>query len=241
MLKKNISIVLFILGVSIHAGCCCHRSYPPMLPLDWSARECNKKSLEDDPEQARLHVLIMYHGMSCTHTALRLYCRTKGPLFWDPAGSFAKRERYLGPAARQNKSFAAPPYMDSVRLDDVITEEVPSINQYMAWRKLINTHTVEIFEFNISDAEAEELWTILRYGTKRSHTKGAFGTHSIGLTCGLSVARFLHRFAEDIVKVDTVFFPHNLAKQLYQENPDRVIVYMDDQLYYYIPPENHIE
>jgi hypothetical protein len=131
--------------------------------------------------------------------------------------------------------------MDSERRNDVISEEVPTINQYLAWRKLINTHAVEIFEYNIPDGEAEELWTILRYGTKRSHPKGSFSTKAIGLTCGLSVARFLHRFAEDIVEVDNVFYPHNLAKQLYKENPDRVIIYRDEQLSYYIPSENHVE
>ncbi len=241
MLKKNILIVLFILGVSLHAGCCFHRSYPPMLPTTWNGNECNAKSLEDNPEQTNLHVMVMYHRTSCKHTALRLYCRTKGPLFWDPAGAFATQVRYLGPAARHNRDFATKPYMDSERRDDVISEEVPTINQYLAWRKLINTHAVEIFEYNIPDDEAEELWTILQYGTKRSHPKGSFSTKAIGLTCGLSVARFLHRFSEDIVEVDTVFFPHNLAKQLYKENPDRVIVYRDEQLSYYIPSENHVE
>ena len=58
-----------------------------------------------------------------------------------------------------------------------------------------------------------------------------------GGLCGLSVAKYLHRFAEDIVKVETVWHPHRLAKQLYKENPDRVIVYRDKQLSYYIPSE----
>jgi len=62
-----------------------------------------------------------------------------------------------------------------------------------------------------------------------------------GGLCGLSVAKYLHRFAEDIVKVETVWHPHSLAKQLYKENPDRVIVYRDKQLSYYIPSENHVE
>jgi len=212
-----------------------------MLPGSWSANECNPKSLDDNPEQAKLHVMVMYHKNSCKHTALRLYCPSKGPLFWDPAGAFATQVRYLGPAARHNRNFATKRYMDSKRRDDVMSEKVPTLNQYLDWRKMINTHAVEIFEFNITDSEAEELWYILRYGTKRSHPKGRFSTKAIGLTCGLSVARFLHRFAEDIVEVDTVFFPHNLAKQLYKKNPDRVIIYRDGQLSYYIPPENHVE
>ena len=86
MLKKNISIVLFILGVSLLTGCCFHGSYPPMLPSTWNGNEYDAKSLEDNSEQSKLHVMVMYHKTSCKHTALRLYCRTKGPLFWDPAG-----------------------------------------------------------------------------------------------------------------------------------------------------------
>ncbi len=116
---------------------------------------------------------------------------------------------------------------------------MPSINQYLVWRKFINTHAAEIFEFNIVEDKAEELWTILRDATKRSHPNGKFHTKALGGACGLSIAKFLHRFAEDVVEVDTVFFPHNLAKQLYKQNPDRIIIYRDEQLYCYIPPENN--
>ena len=235
---KKIFIVLLLLGIGINAGCCFHRSYPPMLPVNWNANECNPKSLDDNPDQAKLHVMVMYHKTSCKHTALRLYCPSNGPLFWDPAGAFATQIRYLGPAARHHREFATKRYMDAKRTDDVMSEKVPTLNQYMDWRKAINTHAVEIFEFNITDSEAEELYAVLRYGTKRSHPKGQFSTKAIGLTCGLSVARFLHRFAEDTVEVDTVFFPHNLAKQLYKKKPDRVIIYRDDHLSYYIPSEN---
>ena len=117
----------------------------------------------------------------------------------------------------------------------------PGLNQYLDWRKRIDTHAVEIFEFNIPDEQAEEIWNILRYGTKRSHPKGRFSTNAMGGLCGFSVAKFLHRFADDIVKVDTVWHPHNLAKQLYKENPDRVIIYRDGHLSFYIPSENNVE
>jgi hypothetical protein len=241
MLKNNISIASFILGVGLLSGCCFHGSYPPMLPSTWNGKECNAKSLEDNSGQSKLHVMVMYHKTSCKHTALRLYCRTKGPLFWDLAGAFATQVRYLGPAARHNRDFATKRYMDSERRDDVINEKVPSLNQYLDWRKTINTHAVEIFEFNITDSEAEELYAVLRYGTKRSHPKGRFSTNAMGGLCGLSVAKYLHRFAEDIVKVDVVWHPHSLAKQLYKEDPDRVIIYRDKQLSYYIPSENYVE
>ncbi len=240
MLKKNIIFVLFILGISLQAGCCYHRSNPPMLPKAWYGKECNAKSLEDNPEQAKLHVMVMYRGVSCVHTTLRVYCRSKGPLFWDPAGGFASRHRYAG-QARRYRRYDAPVNEGPVRENDVLVEKAPSLNQYLDWRKRIDTHAVEIFEFNISDEQAEEIWTIIRYGTKRSHPKGRFSTNAMGGLCGLSVAKYLHRFAEDIVKVDTVWHPHNLAKQLYKENPDRVIIYRDGHLSFYIPSENRVE
>ncbi len=239
MLKKNIIFVLLILGISLQTGCCYHRSNPPMLPKAWYGKECNVKSLEDNPEQAKLHVMVMYRGTSCVHTTLRVYCRAKGPLFWDPAGSFASHHLYAG-QARRHRRYEAPVKEESVRENDVIVEKVPSLNQYLDWRKRIDTHAVEIFEFNTSEEKAEEIWTILRYGTKRSHPRGRFSTNAMGGLCGLSVAKFLHRFAEDIVKVDTVWHPHNLAKQLYNENPNRVVIYRDGHLFFYIPSENHV-
>jgi hypothetical protein len=237
VLKKNIISVLFVFGIGLQAGCCYHRSNPPMLPKAWYGKECDAKSLDDNPGQSKLHVMVMYRGTSCVHTTLRVFCQTKGPVFWDPAGGFAAKHHYAG-QARRHRRFDAPVKDGYVRENDVLVEKVPGLNQYLDWRKRIDTHAVEIFEFNLTDSEAEELYTILHYGTKRSHPKGRFSTKAIGLTCGLSVARFLHRFAEDIVEVDTVFFPHNLAKQLYNEKPDRVVIYRDDHLSYYIPSEN---
>ncbi len=35
--------------------------------------------------------------------------------------------------------------------------------------------------------------------------------------------------------------PHNLAKRLYKENQDRVILYRDGRFSFYIPSENHVE
>ncbi|GAX62314.1 hypothetical protein SCALIN_C29_0098 [Candidatus Scalindua japonica] len=76
-----------------------------------------------------------------------------------------------------------------MRENDVFVEKVLGINQYLDWRKRINTQAVEIFEFNVSDEQAEEIWTILRYGTKRPHPKGRFSTNSMGGLCGFSVAK----------------------------------------------------
>ncbi len=237
MLKKNLLIILLVLGLTVHSGCCFHRSSVPKLPKTWYCNECDTKSLEDDTEQAKLHVFIMYSGMICSHVALRVYCQSKGPIFWDPAGGFGRHHEDVDPAI-QNSHFDIPAELGSVRKKDMIVEGVPSINQYLAWRKQIQTSGVEVFEFNLSDEDAEKFWTIIRDGTNRSHPKGAFHTNAVGGTCGLVVAKFLHRFAGDIVVVNTVLYPHNLSKQLYRGNPDRVIVYRNDHLSYYIPSEN---
>ncbi len=240
MLKKKILTVLFVLGISVHSGCCFHRSSVPMLPKAWYGNECDAKSLDDDTEQAKLHIFIMYRGMICSHVALRVYCPSKGSLFWDPAGGFGIPDNYVDPPL-QDSHFDILADLSSVRENDVIIKRAPSINQYLAWRKYIQTSGVEIFEFNLSDDDAEKLWMILRYGTNRSHPKGAFHTNTFGGMCGSVVAKFLHRFAEDIVNVNTVLYPHNLSKQLYKEYPDRVIVYQDNHLNFYTPSENHAE
>ncbi len=236
MLKKKLFIIIFVFGTTVHSGCCFHRSSVPKLPKTWYGNECDTKSLEDDAEQAKLHIFIMYSGMICSHVAVRVCCQSKGPIFWDPAGGFGRHDDE--DPTLQNSHFDIPAELGSVRKKDMIVEGVPSINQYLAWRKQIQTSGVEIFEFNLSDDDAEKFWTIIRYGTNRSHPKGAFHTNALGGTCGLVVAKFLHRFADNIVKVDTVLYPHNLSKQLYNGNPDRVIVYRDDHLSYYIPSEN---
>lgn len=243
MIKNNIFIILFTFVAVIHTGCCFHRSCP-MLPKTWNANECNAKSLEDNDKQAKLQVMVMYNKGPCSHVALRLYSKRRGPIFWDPAGGFAnEQDNFDNEQGNENNedhelSINNSGNADSIRQDDIIIKSVPSINEYLAWRKFINTHAAEIFEFNISEDYAENLWTILRNGTKRSHPKGKFHTDAIGGTCGLSIAKFLHRFADDIIKVKSVLYPHNLAKQLYNQNPDRVIIYRDDQLYYYVPSEN---
>ncbi len=236
MLKKKLLIILFALGIAVNSGCCFHHSSVPKLPKTWHGNECDTKSLEDDPEQAKLHVFIMYSGMICSHVALRVYGQSKGSIFWDPAGGFGRHDD-VDPTL-QNSDSDIPAELGSVREKDVIVEGAPSINQYLAWRKQIQTSGVEIFEFNLSDDDAGKFWNIIRYGTNYSHPKGAFQTNAVGGTCGLVVAKFLHRFAEGIVDVNTVLYPHNLSKQLYKENPDRVIVYRNDHLSYYIPSEN---
>ena len=246
MIKKNISAIIFIFITIFPISCCFHRTCP-MLPRTWSANECNSKSLEDNDKQAKLHVMVMYNEGPCSHVALRLYCQDKGPIFWDPAGGFANEQGNYGmnqgnvdnEDEDQELSINNSSTVNSIRFNDVTTKKAPSINEYLAWRKTIKTHAAEIFEFNISEAEAENLWDILRNGTTRSHPKGKFHTNAIGGTCGLSIAKFLHRFAEDIIKVNSAFYPHNLAKQLYKQNPDRVIIYRDGQLDYYIPLENY--
>ena len=243
MINKNILTILFTFITLTLTGCCFHRTCP-MLPKTWNANKCNTKSLEDNNKQAKLHVMVMYNEGPCSHVALRLYSQEKGPIFWDPAGGFANEQGNFGnDQGNENDedyelSINNPSNLNSIRLNDIITKKAPSINEYLEWRRIIHTHAAEIFEFNISETEAVNLWDILRNGTTRSHPKGKFHTNAMGGTCGLSIAKFLHRFAEDIIKVNSAFYPHNLARQLYKQNPDRVIIYRDGQLDYYIPLEN---
>ena len=112
-----------------------------MLPKAWYGKECNVKSLEDDPVQSKLHVMVMYRGTSCMHTTLRVYCQTKDPVFWDPAGGFAAQHHYAG-QVRWRRRFDAPVKEGPVHENDVLV----GLNKYLDWRKRIDTQVVEISE-----------------------------------------------------------------------------------------------
>ena len=215
--------------------------YPPMLPSTWYGNECNAKSLEDNSKQSKLHVMIMYRGASCVHTALRVYCRSNGSLFWDPAGGFASRHRYAG-QARRYRRYEAPVNEGPVRENDVLVEKAPSLNQYLDIGGNVLIHMLLRSSSLIFQMSRRKKSGLLFVMVPNVHIlKADLVQMQWGGLCGLSVAKYLHRFAEDIVKVDVVWHPHSLAKQLYKENPDRVIIYRDEQLSYYIPSENYVE
>jgi hypothetical protein len=80
-------------------------------------------------------------------------------------------------------------------------------------------------------------------GTDKSHPRGKFTTESNGLFCSLAVSGFLNRFATPIMNVPQKYFlPHKLARVLYTQSPDRVLVFRRNKLpMVYVPPPNTLD
>ncbi len=214
MLIKTYRIIL-LLGL-VFVSSCLHAPLP-YAPLNLMSTQIEPQALEDDAEQARLNVLVIYGTSACAHTALRLHSPGRGALFWDPAGSYGTK----GSAkARRQK--------------DLVFDDTPTLSDYLFFRREIPTSAVEIFEWLIPTKKADELHDILLLGADRSNGKGKFSSRGYGLFCGSKVSDFLHRFAEDIITVQNAFFPHNLAKQLYAQSPDRVIIIKGKDLKTYL-------
>lgn len=153
-----------------------------------------------------LQILIMYSPNICSHAALRLQAPDRPPLFWDPAGGYGREGSRT-----------------SARSNDIL-EIPPTLNQYLQFRTEIPTDTAEIFEWYISKKDMDGIYTILSTGTGPEHPQGDFSTQGTGFFCASHISDFLNRFGGDIIQVEQNFFPHNLARQLYEQDPGRVIL-----------------
>ena len=204
MHKKVLTILLLAITFLIMG---CGHKPNPFLPLEAKKTQIPSNHLEDQKGRASLQVFIMYSSSFCAHAALRVYHPGRGAIFWDPAGGYGVDGNV---------------YVK--RKKDVILDGAPSINDYIRFRTEIPTRSLEIFIWQITLDKADDLYAILLDGTDEVHPKGAFSTQGKGLFCGAHVSDFLNRFASDLFYVEKVFFPHDLSKQLYKKEPDRIII-----------------
>jgi hypothetical protein len=194
----------------------------PHLPDAWSAVAADFTTIADRPEQARLQIIIAYGQLVDNHAALRLVGPRRPVLFWDPGGGYNKQ--------------TAP----HTRWNDIIVEDPPDLQAYLAFRRTHYDAAVEVFEWHITAGQADELYDVLRYGTDADHPAGRFSSSTAGLFCSTAISDFLRRFAGDIMTVsDTYFWPNELAQALYTQSPDRVIVFRAaDAPVIYRPPKS---
>jgi hypothetical protein len=166
------------------------------------------ESITNRPEKARLQVLIASGVAWDNHTALRLVTLGQPVVFWDPGGGYG----------------VAPG--NSVRRKDLVVVNPPDLKTYLPFRWKNADAAVEIFEWDLEPAYANKLYEILTQGADKNHPAGRFTTQSVGLMCSIAVSDFLNRFAIEIMDVPkTYFLPHKLARELYSQSPDRVLVF----------------
>ena len=180
----------------------------PHLPDSWTGSAADFYAIADRPNEARLQVIIAYGQLVDNHAALRLFGPERPVLFWDPGGGYNKQ--------------TAP----HTRWNDIIVEDPPNLQTYLAFRRTHFDTAVEIFEWRITTEQATTLYDVLWNGTDSSHPEGIFRSETPGLFCSMAISDFLRRFARNIMTItDSHFWPNDLAQALYTQSPDRVIMF----------------
>ena len=208
-----LSVLFLIILLLVSTGC---HGPTPYLPETWLPKPVDPLVLEDNDE-ARMDIFIIYASHMCSHTAVRIYSPTEGSVFWDPAGGYGTEEYPIV----------------AMRSEDLVIDPVPTVSDYVDFRQYAPTSRMEIFEFELADAEAIRLIRILRSGIYPNGSR--FVTRTDAFYCSTVISEFLSEYATSTLRVHKEFFPHNLAKALYAQSPDRVIIYDKNGLFQYYP------
>ena len=163
-----------------------------------------------------LQVLITYNGVLSTHAAVRLEQAGRGSLFWDPAGLY-------GQADADEVGY---PLVNGVqRHNDVIWERAPTLPTYWRFAETTGDTAMEVFEWSLSDAQAQMLYDTLAAGARLGGSNG-FATDTSEPFCAIAVSDFLHRYGQGIVRVsESYLWPTSLAEQLRTQSPDRILIF----------------
>lgn len=187
---------------------CFHRPSPYM-PEDWPRRPAVAESLTAEATAPRLQIIIGYFDIWPNHTALRLVAPERPVVFWDPGGGYGLK----------------PPLRERIR--DLIVDGAPDIPTYMPFRWYNNDALTEIFEWDLSNAEALRMHHVLMVGAGIEPDPGIdFDTETPGFFCAAAISEFLHRFGAPTIRIeDTTASPGRLSRYLYQQTPDRVLLF----------------
>jgi hypothetical protein len=196
----------------------CLHSPAPYRPKDWASKPIDIQSISENADQPRLQVIIVYGPLWCHHSALRLQGAGGRVLFWDPGGSYG--------------------VSDSIqRSKDLIEVDPPDLGRYLEFARQHSSKEVEVFEWDLSDQEANRLYDILSHGNPRDGASGKFSTSTMGGFCAVALSDFLNRFGPAGISVPGKFFlPHNLARVLYARSPKRILVFQRGAVRVVAPP-----
>lgn len=177
------------------------------VPAGWSQQTWTAQAAS--AESGQLQVIICYGSLLSNHAAVRLACAENGPLFWDPGGGYLENAD------------------DVQRRASVVLHPVPTLETYWHWRRdACSEPMMAVFEFDLSRAEAVELYEALVAGADGRASERSFTTERLGGECALAVSDFLEQFQAERVPIGRRYFwPHDLADALWSCEPDRVHVF----------------
>ncbi len=191
---------------------CFHRPAPHM-PADWPHQMADAELLTADPAAPRLQVIIAYFALWPNHVALRLVASQRPVIFWDPGGAYGRKAPQLQ------------------RINDLIIDGAPDIPTYLPFRWAQSDALIEIFEWRLPDAEAWRMHHVLLAGAEIvSDPQIDFSTDAMAFFCADAVSEFLQRYGAPTVHItETTILPARLSRNLYQQNPDRVLIFQRRQ------------
>ncbi|GJL65997.1 MAG: hypothetical protein NPIRA05_09680 [Nitrospirales bacterium] len=212
--------VLIFFQIAMLSGCAVGPA--PYLPHDWISQSHELIAGHNQTIRARLQVFITYSGLETSHSALRLVT-TNGPvIFWDPGGDYG---RFDDDWNAEHGLFPEGTHRDN----DLVLSNPPTIETFAQWRWTLHDTSLEVFEWDLADIQAQRLRQVLLYGTDDSHPAGRFSTWTYPMFCTMATSDFLKRFASPIIQLSQqYFFPDTLAQALYTQSPSRVHVYIRD-------------
>jgi len=201
----------------------CAHAPAPYRPVNWMSSSIDRQSIQNNPNQPLLQVIIVYGPWWCHHSALRLVCPDRPVLFWDPGGSYGIF------------------HQEDIRSKDLILIKPPDLEAYLQFTWIYSSVEVEVFEWDLTLEHAREMYDVLLHGTDKNHPAGRFTTPTMGGFCCVALSDFLHRFAGKTMTVPKSFFyPHDLARVLYTQSPKRVLAFRRGKQTLYVPPSMNL-
>ena len=187
----------------------------PQPPAGWHARPAPEIAEDVSRDRdARMQVIICYGRFVSTHAALRLAVGDGSLLLWDPGGGY----RVDDPRAVGRRA-------------DLVTRDVPTLGTWWQYRGSFTREPYNaVFEWDLAASDGIRLAEMLRAGTVDRGETGQFQTAAVGGACSLAVSEFLRRYGDPYATpAKKSFWPHDLGMQLWDESPDRVIVFGVDK------------
>lgn len=217
MQLKTYLFVLLVFISGIISGCV--HTPVPYLASDQTRIELLEVNFKTQIKVAKLQVIITYNPLFCTHTALRLVRANAPPVLWDPAGSYGTIGEALPDFDTRETTIN--------RTNDLIMDNVPSLDNYWQFSLHLNDVGMEVFEWQIPNSVADSLLKRLQMGADLlPGDEHDFKTETTGFFCSVAVSDFLNRYAKQFIPIqERYFFPHNLAEHLYQQDPTRIVIY----------------
>lgn len=175
------------------------------------------------PPRGKLQIIIAYGDIFSKHSALRIDCPGRNPLFWDPGGSYRDLEN-------------DPP--TNRRREDIV-EPAPAWQLYSTYRyDRARERRQLVFIWHIPVAQAQRIHDELARRGRAFPDRDAFPTDITPGFCTLALTDFLTHYAAEQTGLDGMFLiPGSLGRYLWDRLPDRVEVYEMGKFVRYFMPE----